>query len=88
MRDYAAWINDNDVMIPRSEVPHISFPSKDVSVNMTMEVGITNATNAIYDIIELLLLALPDLLATNVVFSPDRIDDLSIKYENQTRQAR
>ena len=75
-------------MIPRSEVPHISFPSKDVSVNMTMEVGITNATNAIYDIIELLLLALPDLLATNVVFSPDRIDDLSIKYENQTRQAR
>ena len=55
---------------------------------LTMEVGITNATNAIYDIIELLLLALPDLLATNVVFSPDRIDDLSIKYENQTRQAR
>ena len=72
----------------RSGVPHISFPSKDVSVNMTMEVGITNATNAIYDIIELLLQALPDLLATNVVFSPDRIDDLSIKYENQTRQAR
>ena len=69
-------------------MPHISFPSKDVSVNMTMEVGITNATNAIYDIIELLLQALPDLLATNVVFSPDRIDDLSIKYENQTRQAR
>ena len=69
-------------------MPHISFPSKDVSVNMTMEVGITNATTAIYDIIELLLQALPDLLATNVVFSPDRIDDLSIKYENQTRQAR
>ena len=75
-------------ILRRSGVPHISFPSKDVSVNMTMEVGITNATNAIYDIIELLLQALPDLLATNVVFSPDRIDDLSIKYENQTRQAR
>ena len=57
-------------------------------MNMTMELGITNATNAIYDIIEMLLLALPDLLATNIVFSADRIDDLSIKYENQTRQAR
>ena len=45
---------------------------------MTMELGITNATNAIYDIIEMLLLALPDLLATNIVFSADRIDFMKL----------
>ena len=73
---------------PRSEAPHVSFPSQDVSINMTMELGITNVTNAINDIIEQLITILPDLLASNIVFSPDRIDQLSVKYENQTRKAR
>ena len=55
---------------------------------MTMELGITNVTNAINDIIEQLITLLPDLLANNIVFSAERIDQLSIKYENQTRKAR
>ena len=55
---------------------------------MTMEVGITNVTLAINDIIDTLISNLPDLLGANIVFSPDRIDALSIKYKNQTRHAR
>ena len=55
---------------------------------MTMELGISNVTNAINDIIDKLLLMLPDLLSSNIVFSAERIDQLSIRYENQTRKAR
>ena len=74
--------------MPRTDTPRVSFPSRDVSVNMTLELGLANLSLAIPDIIEILILELPGLLATSIVFSPDRIAELSIKYENQTRRAR
>ena len=66
----------------------MSFPSRDVAINMTMELGIVNVSLAISDIIQTLIYNLPDILAANIVFSPERIDELSIKYEGETRQAR
>ena len=72
----------------RSGAPHVSFPSRDVAMNMTMELGIVNVSLAISDIIQTLISNLPDILASNIVFSPERIDELSIKYEGETRQAR
>ena len=74
--------------VPRTDTPRVSFPSRDVSVNMTLELGLANLSLAVPDIIEILILELPGLLATSIVFSPDRIAELSIKYENQTRRAR
>ena len=74
--------------VPRTDTPRVSIPSRDVSVNMTLELGLANLSLAIPDIIEILILELPGLLATSIVFSPDRIAELSIKYENQTRRAR
>ena len=78
---------------------------QDVSVNMTMNLGITNISTAIEDVIENLYQILPELLAgnksfqtvkflnnlvsyDNVVFSPERIDQLMIHTRNEMRQDR
>ena len=72
----------------RPEVPHISFPSKDILVNMTMELGITNLSLAMNDIIETLIKNLPSILASHIIINPNRIEDIRIKYENQTKNSR
>ena len=53
-----------------------------------MELGITNLTLAIQDIIEKLIENLPAILASKNVINPNRIQDVRIIYENQTKQSR
>ena len=72
---------------------------------MTMNLGITNISTAIEDVIENLYQILPELLAgnksfqavkflnnlissDNVVFSPERIDQLVIHTRNEMRKDR
>ena len=53
-----------------------------------MELGITNITLAINDIIGQLIENLPAIINQSIVIDPNRFEDLKIRYENQTKKSR
>ena len=53
-----------------------------------MELGITNITLAINDIIGQLITNLPAIINQSIVVDPNRFDDVKIRYENQTKKSR
>ena len=72
----------------RPEPPDIPFPSSDIFLNLTMELGITNITLAINDIIGQLITNLPAIINQSIVVDPNRFEDVKIRYENQTKKSR
>ena len=53
-----------------------------------MELGITNITLAINDIIGQLIEKLPAIINQSIVIDPNRFEDLRVRYENQTKKSR
>ena len=66
----------------------MSFPTKDIFINLTMEVEVTNSSLEMVQILEILNLTLTRRLAGDIMISPDRFHNITITMTNQTRKSR
>ncbi|XP_023338013.1 uncharacterized protein LOC111708774 isoform X2 [Eurytemora carolleeae] len=69
--------------VSRDDVPHVSFPSEEILINMTLELSANNNTLSIDEIIEILRTDFATTLAQDMIIDPNRITNISIIYKEE-----